>query len=186
VDPTRLGALQLEDLDEERAVTGGQSATTDEGLNGVAHLYAVQSPDWSLTIAHWLWENDSRDQDVHLFDRGDAPQTFDRLRQGLRMSIYPSGSGSKARLDQARIGQGDIPRRAKANISELDGGAGTNVRALLTNLGATAVDTAETLFGDTSSSRGYVWVTFPHSSSLVAPAAYVLSRLLPLRSGMTA
>ncbi len=72
---------------KESAPVHGESHRRIKDLTGTADLYFVHTPDWTLTIADQRWANS--DHDVRVFDRGDAPQHFDRLRTRLRLGVLP-------------------------------------------------------------------------------------------------
>jgi len=182
-DEVLLGDLLLKDLHEQKAISHSQTATTVDDVGGVARIFEVRGPSWTVAVARYRWENG--ESDVRLFDRGNAPSIFDRLLHSLRMSEYECSEGLRARLEQARIGPGNVPRRAKADLTELDSGAGTAVAAALTAVGASGVGTAEDLFGDSGPARSWVWVTYPVSAAVAAVAGYTLSRLAPLQRGVT-
>ncbi len=171
-----LGDLHLASTGRTVAVTG-QSATKTADLRGTAELFSVRSPAWEMIIAHNRWSNG--DQDIVLYDRGTAPQRFDRFRSARRLGLTPVGTGEcSVELMQAQMGEGDHPTLRKVELEELSLGAGCDVTAVLTKMGAT-VGTRASLIGDTSKHRSRYCARFPCHATEVAVVAYVLTRIAP-------
>ena len=171
-----LGDLRLAPTGRTVHVTG-QSATKTAGLQGTTELFSVRSPAWEMTIAHNRWNNG--DQDIVLHDRGTAPQRFDRFRSARRLGLATAGTGEcSVELMQAQIGDNDHPTLRKVGFTELSRGAGCDVTAVLTKMGA-KVGTREALIGDTSSHRSRYCATFPRHATEVAVVAYLLTRIAP-------
>jgi hypothetical protein len=172
-----LGDLRLAPTGRTVRVTGQDAAKNDD-VQGRAELFRVSSPTWKMTIAHNRW--DSGIQDVKLHDRGTAPQRFDRLRSARRLGLMPSGEGSEfyVELKQVQMGENDHPTRRKVELADLSQGAGCDVKAVLTGMGA-KVGTRQALIGDTSNHRTGYCVTFPRHAVEIAVVAYVLTRIAP-------
>jgi hypothetical protein len=155
----------------------GQSATKADDLQGTAELFIVRSPAWKMTIAHNRWNNG--DQDIVLHARGTAPQTFDRFRSARRLGLTPVGPGEySVELMQAQMGENDHPTLRKVELELLSRGAGCDVRAALTGMGA-MVGTRASLLGDTGRHRSRYCAKFPSHATKVAVVAYVLTRIAP-------
>jgi hypothetical protein len=173
---TTLGDLRLASTERTVPVMG-QSATKTADLRGTTELYSVHSPAWEMTIAHNRWDNG--DQDIVLHDRGTAPQRFDRFRSARRLGLTPVGTDERSvELMQAQIGENDHPTLRKVGFAELSLGAGCDVTAVLTEMGA-KVGTRASLIGDTSSHRSRYCARFPRHANEVAVVAYVLTRIAP-------
>jgi hypothetical protein len=130
-----------------------------------------------MTIAHNRWDNG--DQDIVLHDRGTAPQRFDRFRSARRLGLTPAGTGEcSVELMQAQIGENDHPTLRKVEFTELSLGAGCDVTAVLTEMGA-KVGTRASLIGDTSNHRSRYCARFPRHATEVAVVAYLLTRIAP-------
>jgi hypothetical protein len=173
---TTLGDLLL--VPTGRAVpVNGQSATKTADLRGTAELFKVRSPEWEMTIAHNRWNNG--DQDIVLHDRGTAPQRFDRFRSSRRLGLTPARAGEySVVLMQAQLQDNDHPSLRKVELAELSLGAGCDVTAVLTKMGA-KVGTRASLVGDTSRNGSRYCATFPRRATEVAVVAYVLTRIAP-------
>jgi hypothetical protein len=171
-----LGDLYLAPTGRTVPVTG-QSATKTDDLRGTAELFTVRSPAWEMTIAHNRWDNG--DRDIVLYDRGTAPQRFDRFRSARRLGLTPVGTGEcYVELMQAQIGENDHPTLRKVELAELSRGAGCDVRAVLTKMGA-KVGTRASLIGDTSRHGSRYCARFPCLATEVAVVVYVLTRVAP-------
>lgn len=176
-----MGEMTLGDL--HLASTGrtvrviGQSATKKDDLQGTAELFRVRSPAWEMAIAHIRWNNG--DQDIRLHHRETAPQRFDRFRSTSRLGLNPAGSGEwYVELMQARMKENDHPALRNMGLAELSLGAGCDVPAVLTEMGA-KVGTRESLLGDTSNRRSRYCARFPRHAIEVAVVVYVLTRIAP-------
>jgi hypothetical protein len=93
-----------------------------------------------------------------------------------------------AELSQARVGSADIPSARKADLAELStplGSSASSASDTLLSVGALAIGTREDVLKDTHNRRGYVCVTFPPEATLVAPTAYVISRIASIAHGLT-
>jgi hypothetical protein len=130
-----LGDLSLSSTGQTVTAVG-QSATKTADLRGTAELFIVRSPLWEMTIAHHRWNNG--DRDVRLYDRGTAPQRFDSFRRSRRLGLTPVGTGGEcyAELMQAQMGENDHPTLRKVDLADLALGAGCDVQAALTRMGA--------------------------------------------------
>jgi hypothetical protein len=172
-----LGDLHLKPTGQTVPVTG-QSASKTSGLQGTAALFRVRSPAWEMTIACNQWSNG--EQDIVLHDRGTAPQRFDRFRAARRLGLLPVGTDGECSVElmQARMGENDHPTLRKVGLAELSLGAGCNVTAVLTKMGAT-VGTRASVIGDTSNNRFRYCARFPRHAIEVAVVAYVLTRIAP-------
>ena len=154
----------------------GQSAKTDH-LQGTAELFSVRSPAWEMVIAHNRWDNG--DRDIALYDRGTAPQRFDSFRGSRRLGLIPVGADEcYVELMQAQMEENDHPTLRKVDLAELSLGAGCDVTAVLTKMGA-KVGTRASLIGDTSKQRSRYCARFPCHAIEVAVVAYVLTRIAP-------
>lgn len=172
-----LGDLYLA-LTGRTVYVTGQSAAKADHLGGRAELFSVRSPEWEMDIAHNRWNNG--DQDIALYDRGTAPQRFDRFRSARRLGlkrVTPGGDFS-VELMQAQMGDNDHPTLRKVDLDELSEGAGCDIKALLTKMGA-KVGTRSSLIGDTSRHGSRYCARFPRNSTDVAVVAYVLTRIAP-------
>jgi hypothetical protein len=130
-----------------------------------------------MTIAHNRWDNG--DQDIVLHDRGTAPQRFDRFRSARRLGLKPAGTGEcSVELMQAQIGENDHPTLRKVEFTELSLGAGCDVTAVLTKMGA-KVGTRAALIGDASNHRSRYCARFPRHATEVAVVAYLITRIAP-------
>ena len=130
-----------------------------------------------MTIAHNRWING--DRDVRLHDRGTAPQQFDRFTSTGRLGLAPVGTDEcYVELMQAQMGENDHPTLRKVELEELSQGAGCDVEAVLTKMGA-KVGTRASLIGDTSKRRSRYCARFPSRATEVAVVAYVLTRIAP-------
>ena len=69
----------------------------------------------------------------------------------------------------------------KASLDELRLGAGLDIKAALESFGARAVGTKAEVFAATGTHQNYLCATFPPGAHLVPIAAYVLTRIAPLR-----
>ena len=76
------------------------------------------------------------------------------------------------------MGENDHPTLRKVDLAELSLGAGCDVTAVLTRMGA-KVGTRESLIGDTSSHRSRYCARFPCHAIEVPVVAYVLTRIAP-------
>ena len=74
--------------------------------------------------------------------------------------------------------ENDHPTFRKVELAELSSGAGCDVTAVLTKMGAT-VGTRAALIGDTNNRRSRYCVRFPGHATEVAVVAYVLTRIAP-------
>jgi len=171
-----LGDLRLESAG--RTVSrDGQSATKTDDLRGTAELFTVRSPAWKMTIAYNRWDNG--DRDVVLYDRGTAPQRFDSFRRSRRLGLNPIGTDEcYVELMQAQMEENDHPALRKVELAELSLGAGCDVTAVLTRMGA-RLGTRAALIGDTSKRRSIYCARFPCHAIEVAVVAYVLTRIAP-------
>ncbi len=131
-----------------------------------------------MIIAHNRWNNG--DQDIVLYDRGTAPQRFDRFRNARRLGLLPVGTGDECSVElmQAQMGVNDHPALRKVGLAELSLGAGCDVTAVLTQMGA-KVGTRASLVGDTTRNGSRYCARFPRHASEVAVVAYVLTRIAP-------
>jgi hypothetical protein len=155
----------------------GQSATKTDDLRGTAELFSVRSPAWEMTIAHNRWNNG--DRDIVLYDRGTAPQRFDSFRRSRRLGLIPVGTDEcYVELMQAQMRENDHLTVRKVDLAELSLGAGCDVTAVLTKMGA-EVGTRASLIGDTSNRRSRYCARFPCHVTEVAVVAYVLTRIAP-------
>jgi len=172
-----LGDLQLASTGRTEPAMG-QSANKTPDLRGTAELFSVHSPVWEMTIAHNRWSNG--DRDIVLYERRTAPQQFDRFRSARRLGLTPVGTDDECYVElmQAQIGERDHPTLRKVELSELSLGAGCDVTAVLTEMGA-KVGTRASLIGDTSNHRSRYCARFPGPATEVAVVAYVLTRIAP-------
>jgi hypothetical protein len=171
-----LGDLHLASTGRTVRVMG-QSATKTADLRGTAELSSVRSPAWDMTIAYNRWDNG--DRDIVLHDRGTAPQRFDSFRRSRRLGLTPIGTGEcYVELMQARMGDNDHPALRKVELAELSRGAGCDVTAVLTKMGA-KVGTRAALIGDTSNRRSLYCARFPCHATEVAVVTYVFTRIAP-------
>lgn len=172
-----LGDLHLASTGRTVPVVG-QSATKTADLRGTAELFSVRSPAWEMTIAYNRWKNG--DRDIALYDRGTAPQRFDRFISARRLGLTPIGTGEcSVELMQAQMGENDHPTLRKVELEELSQVADCDVTAVLTKMGAT-VGTRAQLIGDTSKQHGSRYCArFPCHATEVAVVAYVLTRIAP-------
>jgi hypothetical protein len=171
-----LGDLQLASTGRTEPAMG-QPATKTPTFGGTAELFSVHSPTWEMIIAHNRWSND--DRDIVLHDRRTAPQEFDRFRSTCRLGLTPVGTDEcYVGLMQAQMGERDHPTLRKVELSELSLGAGCDVTAVLTDMGA-KVGTRASLIGDTSNHRSRYCARFPGRATEVAVVAYVLTRIAP-------
>jgi hypothetical protein len=156
----------------------GQSATKAPDLQGMAELFNVRSTLWEMTIALNRWSNG--DRDIVLHDRGMGPQRFDRFRSARRLGLNPIGADGECSVElmQARLGENDHPTLRKVGLAELSLGAGCDVMAVLTGMGA-KVGTRTSLIGDTSNYGSRYCARFPGRAIEVAVVAYVLTRIAP-------
>lgn len=172
-----LGDLHLASIGQTVRVMG-QSATKTGDLWGTAELFSVRSRAWEMTIANNRWDNG--DRDVRLHGRGTAPQRFDRFRSTGRLGLTPVGTDEySVELMQAQMRENDHPALRKVDLAELSLGAGCDVTAVLTEMGA-KVGTRTSLIGDTSKQHGSRYCAkFPDHATEVAVVAYVLTRIAP-------
>ena len=154
-----LGDLRLASTGRTVRVMG-QSATKTDDLRGTAELFSVRSAKWEMTIAHNRWNNG--DRDIVLHDRGTAPQRFDSFRRSRRLGLIPVGTGGECYVElmQAQMRENDHPTLRKADLVELSLGAGCDVTAVLTEMGA-KVGTRAALIGDASNKRSLYCARFP-------------------------
>jgi hypothetical protein len=172
-----LGGLHLSSAGHTIPTTG-QSATKAADLRGTAELFNVRSPTWVMTVAHNRWNNG--DRDIVLYDRGTAPQRFDSFRRSRRLGLTPVGASGDCSVElmQAQMRENDHPALRKVDLDELAQGAGCDVTAVLTKMGA-RVGTRASLIGDTSRHGSRYCARFPCHAIEVAVVAYVLTRIAP-------
>jgi tRNA A-37 threonylcarbamoyl transferase component Bud32 len=129
-------------------------------------------------------EADNGERWIRAVDAHSSPACIHRLVHGLRPGIRLAPDLDDSvfmELRQARIvDDPDWPRLRKVSLADLDEGAATVVSALLLDLGAEAVDTRETVWGDSDKRRTDLCVLFDPENLVVAFAAYGLTRLAPL------
>ncbi len=172
-----LGDLHLASTGRTVDAKGQQSATKTAGLRGTAELFSVRSPTWEMTIAHNRWSND--DREIVLYERGTAPQQFDRFQSACRLGLIPVGTDEcYVGLMQAQMNESDHPALRKVELEELSRGADCDVEAVLTQMGA-KVGTRADLIEDTSNHRSRYCARFPGHATEVAVVAYVLTRIAP-------
>lgn len=170
-----LGDLQLAPTGQTVRLKG-QSATKARS-EGKADLFSVSSSTWELSIAYCRWDN--RDQDVRLYDRGRAPQRFDRFRSARRLGVHPASAGEwYVDLMQARMSENDHPVLRKVELAELSVDAHCDVQEVLIKMGA-KVGTRESLIRDTSRHGSRYCARFPAHATEIAVVAYVLTRIAP-------
>ena len=160
-------------LQDEDVPASGQDAT-GTATDGRSRVFEVTGPDdLRLLVRDTTWDTGERDLAVH--DRCDAPQRFDRLVSGSRLTVQPG----LVELRQARMKPGGWSNLFKADLAELDDGAGTDVATALRDAGATDVGTREEVLGDTGRRRSFVVATFADGRE-VPVVAYVLTRVAPV------
>ena len=89
------------------------------------------------------------------------------------------------RAVQAQMGENDHPTLRKVELAELSLGAGCDITAVLTKMGA-KVGTRASLIGDTSSHGSRYCARFPCHATEVAVVAYVLTRIAPFHNQIRA
>ena len=114
-----------------------------------------------------------------LYERGTAPQQFDRFQSACRLGLIPVGTDEcYVGLMQAQMNESDHPALRKVELEELSRGADCDVEAVLTQMGA-KVGTRADLIEDTSNHRSRYCARFPGHATEVAVVAYVLTRIAP-------
>ncbi len=131
-----------------------------------------------MTIALNRWDNG--DREIVLHDRGTAPQQFDSFRRSRRLGLTRVRTGGECYVElmQAQMRENDHPTLRKVDLAELSAGAGCDVTAVLTKMGA-KVGTRASLIGDTGKHGSRYCARFPCHATEVAVVAYVLTRIAP-------
>lgn len=145
---------------------------------GQGMLYEVSGPEnLRLTIRDVRWENGERD--VVSCERHESPVRFDTLVERLRLAVLDR-EGPYAELRQARLRPNGRAGLFDADRAQLARGAGLDVFDALLRLGATAVGTRAEVLGDRGRARERCGTRFEPEATLIAPAAYVLTRVAPI------
>jgi hypothetical protein len=177
-----IGALTLQPL-EARVATKGETASGHASV-GKGVLYELTGSDnLRLTVRDTRWANGERD--VVACERHESPERFDTLVDRMRLSVLDHG-GLYVELRQARVRSNGHAGLYNASATDLDDGAGVGVRATLLAQCAVQVATREELLGDKGSTRFRMGARFTDEDSLVPLVAYVLTRVCPIASGLSA
>jgi hypothetical protein len=157
---------------------------------GDATTYEVSGRGIRLTVADVAWDTGQRD--VRALDVSTGATKVGRLLKGGRFGIYEANFESYP-LDVAyfELGvmktwtkKGKLPSVVRASYSKLvEGSGGLDVWLKLSDAGASSIGPKAELFGDDSTRRNWLAVTFPSGSRVVPIVAYVLSRVIPLATG---
>ncbi len=164
----------------------GQSPDKNK-TTGTANLYVVSGPaDIELILQDTEWRDATRGITARE-TRGNT--AIERLERGLALGIRRHGSLQFFELRQARITDAGAAKSwsqcFKADMTQLNRGAGMNVSKALEEHGAAGIGTKEELLGETNRRKKMLCVTFPESAHMVPCVAYLLSRIIPLATGFS-
>lgn len=134
-----------------------------------------------LDLRDAFW--DTGERDVAVLDRCDAPQRFDRLRSGLRLTVERVDDDLLlVTLRQARLRDDDWSNLFGASMNELNMAAGVDVDETLRRAGAAAVGDRRRLLPQEEVRRTSLCALFPIDADLVPVVAYALTRVAPIQN----
>ena len=181
-----IGDFDFQGPTERNKDVFGQSPDKIQ-TTGTANLYLVSGPEnIEVILQDTKWKDGTRSITARE-TQGNA--AIERLERGLALGIRSHGSLQFFELRQARITDVGAAKPwsqcFKADMTQLNRGAGMNVSKALEEHGAAGIGTKEDLLGETNRRKKMLCVTFPESAHIVPCLAYLLSRVIPLATGFS-
>ena len=144
-----------------------------------AHMFVARSvPHHELELA--FVEAANRERWVECYAVTSSVRLLSRVERRLRLTVETASTGDWCELRQARPKGGTWANLFKANVVELDAGAGIAVAEELRRAGAARVGTGRDLLGDSGQRQTFLCVDFPRENLFAPIVAFLLTRAVPL------